>query len=55
MSAVDARRSPSSVGSSWLAIQAPRAVVGTRQISDVSTARPMVAATLPRIALVTAP
>ena len=40
---------------SWLATQAPRAVVGTRQISEVTTARPMVAATFPRMALVTAP
>ena len=40
---------------SWLATQAPRAVVGTRQTREVTTARPMVAATFPRIALVTAP
>ena len=40
---------------SELATHAPRAVVGTRQTTEVSTARPMVAATLPRMALVTAP
>ena len=37
------------------ATHAPSAVVGTRKISVVTKASPMVAATLPRIALITAP
>src|ERR671913_1439002 len=39
---------------SLLATHAPRAVAGTRQTSEVTRARPIVAATFPRIALVTA-
>ena len=37
------------------ATQAPSAVVGTRKIRVVTKASPMVAATLPRIDLMTAP
>ena len=51
-------QTPTSVDSkspfSRLPSHPPRAVVGTRQASEVTTARPMVAATLPRTALVTA-